>query len=56
MAKSFTCSDVGVNCNWSATAEDENDLLNQIKEHAKDVHNFNEIPPDLYAKVKSAIK
>jgi predicted small metal-binding protein len=56
MEKSFTCSDVGVNCNWSASAENNEDLLNKIKEHAKNVHNFEEIPPELYEKVKNAIK
>lgn len=56
MTKKFTCSDVGVNCNWSATSEDETDLLKQIKEHAKEAHNFDEIPPELYTKVKNAIK
>jgi predicted small metal-binding protein len=56
MEKSFTCSDAGVNCNWSASAENHEDLLNKIKEHAKSVHNFEEIPPELYEKVKNAIK
>ena len=44
MEKSFTCSDAGVNCNWFASAENNEDLLNKIKEHAKNVHNFEEIP------------
>ncbi|HXS59520.1 MAG TPA: DUF1059 domain-containing protein [Candidatus Sulfopaludibacter sp.] len=56
MTKNFTCSDAGVNCNWSATSENDEDLLNKIKEHAKDVHNFEEIPPELLEKVKTAIK
>jgi predicted small metal-binding protein len=56
MTKNFACSDVGVNCNWTASSENEGDLLNQIKEHAKNVHNFEEIPPELYEKVKNAIK
>ena len=56
MEKSFTCSDVGVNCNWSASAENNEDLLNKIKAHAKNIHNFEEIPPELYEKVKNAIK
>lgn len=56
MTKSFTCSDAGVNCNWSVTSENDEDLLNKIKEHAKNEHNFEEIPPELYERVKSAIK
>ena len=47
MEKSFTCSDLGVNCNWSASAGNNEDILNKIKGHVKDVHNFEEMPPEL---------
>jgi predicted small metal-binding protein len=40
MAKSFTCSDAGVNCNWIASSENGENLLNKIEEHARTVHNF----------------
>ena len=56
MTKRFGCSDVGVNCNWTTTADSEEDIMIKIKEHAKNVHGFNEIPQDLADKVKSAIK
>ncbi len=36
--------------------ENDEDLLNKIKEHAKSAHNFEEIPPKLYEKVRDAIK
>jgi predicted small metal-binding protein len=56
MTKSFGCSDVGVNCNWTTTADSEEDIMKKIKEHANNVHGFKEIPQDLEDKVKSAIK
>jgi predicted small metal-binding protein len=56
MTKSFTCSDAGVNCNWIASSENDEDLLNKIEEHATTVHNFKEISPELYEKVKNAIR
>ena len=56
MTKSFGCSDVGVNCNWTTTAYSEEDIMKKIKEHANNVHGFKEIPQDLEDKVKSAIK
>ena len=56
MTKRFGCSDVGVNCNWTTTADSEEDIMKKIKEHAKNAHGFNEIPQDLAEKVKSAIK
>ena len=56
MRKSFACTDVGVNCNWTTTGDSEEDIMRKIKEHANNVHGFKEIPQDLADKVKSAIK
>ena len=55
MGKSIKCSDVGVDCDWSASAETEEELMKKIQEHAKE-HGFEEITPELAAKVQSAIK
>lgn len=52
MTKSFKCIDVGTPCDWSATAESDEKLLQKIKEHAASHHGKTEIPLD---KVKSAI-
>ncbi len=56
MAKSIKCSDTGVDCDWSATAETEEELLKKVHEHAKEQHGFTEITPELLAKVKANIK
>jgi len=55
MAKSIKCSDVGVGCDWSASAENEEELIKKIAEHAKE-HDYTEVPPELLAKVKANIK
>lgn len=55
MAKSIKCSDVGVDCDWGATAQTEEELMKKIAAHAKE-HGFNEIPNELLAKVKANIK
>jgi len=55
MTKSIKCSDVGVDCDWSASAQTEEELFKKIEAHAKE-HGFNEIPKDLLSKVKDAIK
>ena len=55
MAKSIRCSDVGVDCDWSATAKTEEELLEKIKKHAV-THGYHDIPKELVAKVKSSIK
>ena len=53
MTKSFKCTDVGTPCDWSVTAENENELFQKIKEHADHHHGKTDIPAE---KVKSAIK
>ena len=55
MTKTIKCSDVGVDCDWSASAKTEEDLMKKIREHAKD-HGFDNIPPELLSKVKASIK
>lgn len=55
MAKSIKCSDVGVDCDWGASAATEEELMKKIVQHAKE-HGFFEIPKDLLPKVKAAIK
>ena len=56
MAKSLSCADVGVtDCNWSASAETEEELMVKVCEHAKD-HGHEQIPAELMEKIKSSIK
>lgn len=56
MAKSIKCLDVGVDCDFEARAETEAELMNKVAEHARTKHNITEIPPELVAKVKAAIR
>ena len=53
---SFKCKDVGLDCQWEAMAETEDELMQKIAEHAAEEHDMNAIPPDMMAKVKEAIK
>lgn len=55
MAKTIKCSDVGVDCDWSAAANTEEELMKKIQAHAVE-HGFNTIPAELLAKVKANIK
>jgi predicted small metal-binding protein len=56
MVVSYACRDVGVDCDWSASAETEEDLMGLIAEHAKTAHPDIELTPDLVATVKAAFK
>jgi len=55
MAKVIRCRDVGVDCDFEARGDSEQDLLKQCAEHAKTAHGMDEIPADLAAKVRGAI-
>ena len=56
MAKSISCADSGADCNWSTTAETEEELMEKVAEHVKAEHKELQITPELVAKVKSIIK
>ncbi len=55
MAKTYTCRDVGVDCDWRAHADTVEEMMNIISEHASTVHNMVAIPADLRDKVVAAI-
>jgi predicted small metal-binding protein len=48
--------DVGVACDFEARAENEAELMKKVAEHARTAHNITEIPAELLAKVKKAIR
>jgi predicted small metal-binding protein len=54
--KSFACRDIGMDCDFKATAQDENALMKQIAEHARTAHNMKKIDKATMAKIKAAIK
>ena len=56
MAKTVNCRDVGVDCDFTATGETEEQVLQQCAEHARTAHGMNEISPELATKVRAAIR
>ena len=56
MAKSISCRDVGVDCDFQATGETVEEVMQQCAEHAKSAHGMDEIPQELAAAVQGAIK
>jgi len=58
MVKTFTCRDVGENCDWSASSETEEGLMKLCVEHAIKVHEENpaEWSPEVIAQIKGAFK
>jgi predicted small metal-binding protein len=56
MPKSYTCRDVGVECDWKTVAETEDKILAAVTEHAAKIHPTIELTPELVDKVRAAIK
>jgi len=56
MTKNISCADSGADCNWSASAETEEQLLEKVAQHAKEDHPDMEITPEMVGKIKSLIK
>ncbi len=56
MPKKFACKDIGMQCNFTAKAKTEDELMEKIAQHAKEAHNMPQIDAAMAAKVKGAIK
>jgi len=56
MAKVINCRSVGVDCDFEARGETEEEVLRKCAEHAKSAHGMQEISPELQAKVRAAIR
>lgn len=57
MAKEISCAEVGgMDCDFIARAETEEELMEVVRHHGREVHGMDEIPPELQAKMKEAIR
>ena len=53
--KEVRCSDAGVACDFVAQAENEQELMKKVAQHAREKHGMTQITPEMVAKVKSII-
>jgi len=56
MAKVVSCRDVGMDCDFVARGNSEEEILSQCAEHARTDHNMSEIPAEVRDKVRAAIR
>jgi len=56
MAKELRCRDIGMNCDYKANGNTEEEVLQQASAHARTAHQITEMPPELAAKVRAAIR
>ncbi len=53
--KSFSCGAVVPGCTATFTADDEQGILTQVAEHAREDHGLAEVPAELVAQVRENI-
>jgi predicted small metal-binding protein len=56
MTKVVNCKDVGFNCDGVIRAETEEKVLKLVAEHAKEVHDIQDVPPEVVEKVRSVMR
>ncbi|BCU70901.1 DUF1059 domain-containing protein [Stygiolobus caldivivus] len=57
MKYNFSCADIGMNCGYQIKgASSEDELLEELKIHAKMSHGLTSIPADVLDKIKKNIK
>lgn len=56
MSKRMKCADVGMDCDFAALADTEEELLELVREHARRVHGIEEVTPELKQKVLDAVE
>ncbi|RMD65733.1 DUF1059 domain-containing protein [Candidatus Parcubacteria bacterium] len=56
MAKELHCRDLGFDCDGVIKANTEQEVMAQAAEHARNVHNLQEISDEVLDKVRSAIR
>ena len=56
MAKVVRCREVGVDCDFEARGETEQEVLDKCAEHGRTAHGMQELTPELVAKVRAAIR
>jgi len=56
MTKSISCSDAGKDCEWSASADTEEDLMVKVTEHVLEHHKEIELNDKNIASIKLLIK
>ena len=54
--KSFTCRDVGMDCDWTVRASSEQEVLRLAESHAKKEHNMPELDEQTRNKIREKIR
>ena len=55
MAKVLRCREAGVDCDFVARGETEEDVIKQAVEHARKDHGMEQVPEEVLAKARSVV-
>jgi predicted small metal-binding protein len=56
MTKEIRCDDLVPGCTFVAQAENEDELMQAVAEHARTVHGISPVPPEVADKARTAIR
>ena len=56
MAKSISCKDVGMDCDFTAQADTLEELMQAAAAHAKEAHGLDSIPAEMMPAVQAAVR
>ena len=56
MTKVVHCRDVGFDCDGVVRAPTEEEAIQKVAEHAKEVHDMQDVPPEVVAKVRQVMR
>ena len=56
MALVVHCRDIGFDCDGVVRSDSEEELLQQVADHAKSVHGLEEVTDEIVEKVKSVVR
>ncbi|MGY5143582.1 MAG: DUF1059 domain-containing protein [Candidatus Nitrosopumilus sp. bin_32a] len=56
MTKSISCSDAGKDCEWSASASTEEELMEKVTQHVQEEHKEIKLNSESISSIKSLIK
>jgi predicted small metal-binding protein len=56
MAKSISCKDVGMDCDFTAKADTLEELMQAAAAHAKEAHGLDSIPAEMMPAVQAAVR
>lgn len=56
MTKVVNCEELGFDCDGVVRAETEQEALEKVAQHAKEVHNIDQVTPGLVGKVREVMR